>query len=119
MFNVGGLEFGMGFSSMLRNGVTCEALGVYASSLFVILSGSPLSTIRTVLRTKDSQTILGQMTAAQCVNTGLWTAYGLAVRDHFVWGPNIIVSLLFYYKIHIIFFLVFSLIFCDGSTHLF
>lgn len=75
---------------MLRNGVIGEALGVYASSLFIILSGSPLSTIRTVLRTKNSQTILGLMTAAQCVNTGLWTVYGLAVHDHFVWGPNII-----------------------------
>ena len=92
MFHVGGLEFGMGFSSMLRSGVIVETLGVYAASLFIILSGSPLSTIKTVLKTKNSRTILGLLTAAQCVNTGLWTAYGLAVNDHFVWGPNIIVS---------------------------
>lgn len=92
MFNVGGLEFGMGFSSMLRSGVIVETLGVYAASLFIVLSGSPLSTIKTVLKTKNSRTILGPLTAAQCVNTGIWTAYGFAVNDHFVWGPNIIVS---------------------------
>ena len=92
LFHIGGLEFGMGLSSAARSGVIGEALGVYAASLFIVLSGSPLSMIRTVLRTKNSRTILGRLTAAQCVNTGLWTAYGLAVNDHFVWGPNIIVS---------------------------
>lgn len=92
LYNIGGLEFGMGFSSMLRSGVIVQSLGVYAASLFLILSATPLTTIRTILRTKNSQTILGPFTAAQCVNTGLWTAYGVAVNDHFVWGPNIIVS---------------------------
>ena len=92
MFNVGGLSFGMGFSSMLRSGVIVEMLGVYAAFMFLLLSASPLFMIRTVLKTKNSRIILGSLTAAQCVNTGLWTAYGLAVNDHFVWGPNIIVS---------------------------
>ena len=92
LYNIGGLEFGMGFSSMLRSGVIVQSLGVYAASLFLILSATPLTTIRTILRTKNSQTILGPFTAAQCFNTGLWTAYGVAVNDHFVWGPNIIVS---------------------------
>lgn len=92
MYNIGGLEFGMGFSSMLRSGVIVRSLGLYAASLFLILSATPLTTIRTIIRTKNSRTILGALTAAQCVNTGLWTAYGLAVNDYFVWGPNIIVS---------------------------
>eukprot|EP00531_Pseudo-nitzschia_arenysensis_P010603 CAMPEP_0116144074 /NCGR_PEP_ID=MMETSP0329-20121206/15793_1 /TAXON_ID=697910 /ORGANISM="Pseudo-nitzschia arenysensis, Strain B593" /LENGTH=417 /DNA_ID=CAMNT_0003639443 /DNA_START=293 /DNA_END=1546 /DNA_ORIENTATION=+ len=90
MYNIGGLEFGMGFSSMLRSGVIVRSLGLYAASLFLILSATPLTTIRTILRTKSSRTILGSLTAAQCVNTGLWTAYGFAVNDYFVWGPNII-----------------------------
>ncbi len=92
MYNIGGLEFGMGFSSMLRSGVIVRSLGLYAASLFLILSATPLTTIRTILLTKNSRTILGSLTAAQCVNTGLWTAYGFAVNDYFVWGPNIIVS---------------------------
>jgi hypothetical protein len=93
MYRIGGLEFGMGFSSMLRSGVIVQMLGVYAASVFILLGASPLSTISTVLKTKNSKTILGPFTAAQCVNTGLWTAYGLAEMDHFVWGPNIIVSI--------------------------
>ena len=65
------------------------ALGLFASALFVVLSGSPLSTIKTVLSTKSSKSILTQLTFAQVVNTSLWSAYGLAIRDKFVWGPNI------------------------------
>lgn len=63
-------------------------LGLFASGLFIALSGSPLSSIKTVIATRDSSSILGTLTAAQVVNTILWTAYGLAISDTFVWGPN-------------------------------
>ena len=63
-------------------------LGMYASFLFVLLSGSPLSTIKTVVRTKNSKSILTPLTMAQVVNTALWSLYGLAIGDKFVWGPN-------------------------------
>jgi solute carrier family 50 protein (sugar transporter) len=66
-----------------------SALGLYASLLFIILSGSPLSTIKTVVQTKNSSSILTQLTFAQVTNTALWSAYGLAIRDKFVWGPNV------------------------------
>lgn len=65
-------------------------LGMFASALFLILSASPLSTIRTVIATKNSISILGSLTAAQVTNTLLWSIYGLAVSDLFVWGPNAI-----------------------------
>ena len=81
-----------GFSSLLRNSVWAEALGVYASVLFIALCCSPLSTIRAVVQTKNSSSILGRFTAAQCINTALWSLYGLAVNDRYVYGPNIIVS---------------------------
>ena len=68
-----------------------STLGLFASALFIILSGSPLSTIRTVFKTKNSGSILGPLMAAQCINTALWSAYGLAVKDRFVWGPNVVV----------------------------
>ena len=63
-------------------------LGLFASSLFIILSASPLSTIRSVIAKRNSASIMGSLTAAQVTNTFLWTAYGLAVKDRFVWGPN-------------------------------
>lgn len=91
-FNIGGLGFGLGMEFGMRKGIICEALGLYAASLFICLSAFPLLTIGSILRTKNSRSILGPLTAAQCVNTGLWTAYGVASCDYFVWGPNIIVS---------------------------
>ena len=65
------------------------ALGSFASALFIVLSGSPLSTIKTVLSTKNSKSILAQLTFAQITNTALWSAYGLAIKDKFVFGPNL------------------------------
>eukprot|EP00751_Fragilariopsis_kerguelensis_P036795 CAMPEP_0170955734 /NCGR_PEP_ID=MMETSP0735-20130129/33404_1 /TAXON_ID=186038 /ORGANISM="Fragilariopsis kerguelensis, Strain L26-C5" /LENGTH=385 /DNA_ID=CAMNT_0011367759 /DNA_START=212 /DNA_END=1370 /DNA_ORIENTATION=- len=67
-----------------------EVLGMYASLLFILLCGSPLSTIQHVVATKNSSSILGRFTLAQCLNTTLWSVYGLAVNDRFVYGPNII-----------------------------
>jgi solute carrier family 50 protein (sugar transporter) len=80
-----------------------SVLGMFASALFIILSGSPLSTIGKVIKTKNSASILGSFTAAQVVNTSLWSVYGLAVKNRFVWGPNVVVripirkNLCFYY----------------------
>jgi solute carrier family 50 protein (sugar transporter) len=68
-----------------------SALGLFASGLFILLSGSPLSTIKAVFSTRNSGSILGSLTIAQVVNTALWSAYGLAVKNRFVWGPNIVV----------------------------
>jgi solute carrier family 50 protein (sugar transporter) len=67
-----------------------NALGMYASILFVVFCVSPLSTMRTVLLKRDSASILGSLTLTQVVNTSLWSAYGFAVGDSFVWGPNLV-----------------------------
>jgi solute carrier family 50 protein (sugar transporter) len=63
-------------------------LGLYASLLFIVLSGSPLSTIKTVVASKNSESILAPLTVAQVVNKALWSMYGAAIGDRFVWGPN-------------------------------
>jgi solute carrier family 50 protein (sugar transporter) len=65
-------------------------LGIYASGLFIILSGSPLSTINTVLSTRNAGSILLSLTLAQVTNTALWSVYGLAIKDKFVYGPNMV-----------------------------
>jgi solute carrier family 50 protein (sugar transporter) len=65
-------------------------LGLFASGLFCIFSASPLTTIRSVIRTKNSSSILGPFTAAQVTDCALWSAYGLAAKDIFVWGPTVI-----------------------------
>ena len=64
-------------------------LGLFASGLFIVLSGSPLSTIKTVLSTRNAGSILSSLTIAQVTNTALWSAYGFAIGDKFVYGPNL------------------------------
>jgi len=66
-----------------------QMLGSYASLLFVVLSSSPLSTIKTVLSSRSSGSILGFLTMAQVTNCSLWSIYGLAIKDKFVYGPNL------------------------------
>lgn len=63
-------------------------LGMFASALFIVMSGSPLSSIGEVVKTRDSSSILGPMTVAQVINSSLWTFYGFAVNNSFVYGPN-------------------------------
>mmetsp|Transcript_9686 Transcript_9686/g.22768 ORF Transcript_9686/g.22768 Transcript_9686/m.22768 type:complete len:280 (+) Transcript_9686:80-919(+) len=67
-----------------------SALGLFASGVFLILSASPLSTVGKVIASRDSKSILGPLTIAQVVNTTLWSAYGLAIKNRFVYGPNVI-----------------------------
>lgn len=67
-----------------------QALGRYATALCIVLFASPLSTIQTVLKTRDSSSILATMTIAQCANCALWSVYGLwAAKDVYVYGPNL------------------------------
>jgi uncharacterized protein with PQ loop repeat len=94
-----------------------SSLGLFASALFIIMSGSPLSSIGKVIANKDSSTILGPLTIAQVLNSSLWSFYGVAVKNSFVWGPNAIVSsewfcfLCLFVSASILIFLFLSLIF--------
>ena len=81
------------WSYLIFSGMAAAArshfLGLYASAFFIILAASPLSTIKDVIASKDSSSIYGPMTAAQCTNSALWTVYGFfGAKDVFVWGPN-------------------------------
>ena len=65
------------WSYLIFSGMTAAArshiLGLYASVFFIILSASPLSTIKDVVLSKDSASIYAPMTVAQCVNCALWS----------------------------------------------
>jgi solute carrier family 50 protein (sugar transporter) len=52
-----------------------STLALYASFLFIILSGSPLSTIRMVVSTKNSKSILTHLAMTQVINTALWSLW--------------------------------------------
>ncbi len=63
-------------------------LGLYGSLICIVLFASPLATVRDVIATRNSASIYAPLTFAQVINCGTWTAYGLAVGDIWVWGPN-------------------------------
>ena len=70
-------------------------LGLWASALFIVLCSSPLSSMRQIITSRDASSVYAPMTAAQCLNCGLWTFYGVfAIGDVFVWGPNLVGLLL-------------------------
>ena len=63
---------------------------MFATAICILLFSSPLSTIKKVLAQRSSESIYAPATAAQCANCALWTTYGwFAVKDVFVWGPNL------------------------------
>jgi len=71
-------------------GTASSVLGIFASAIGFALCASPLSTIGKVLKTKNASSILAPLTLAQVINATLWGLYGFAIKDKFVWGPNIV-----------------------------
>ncbi|CAJ1953037.1 unnamed protein product [Cylindrotheca closterium] len=65
-----------------------DSLALFASGLFIVMSGSPLSSMGKVIAEKDSSSILGPLTVAQVINSSLWSFYGVAIKNSFVYGPN-------------------------------
>jgi solute carrier family 50 protein (sugar transporter) len=41
------------------------------------------------MSTRNAGSILSSLTIAQVTNTALWSVYGLAIKDKFVYGPNL------------------------------
>eukprot|EP00588_Corethron_pennatum_P020567 CAMPEP_0194311544 /NCGR_PEP_ID=MMETSP0171-20130528/8465_1 /TAXON_ID=218684 /ORGANISM="Corethron pennatum, Strain L29A3" /LENGTH=253 /DNA_ID=CAMNT_0039065643 /DNA_START=143 /DNA_END=904 /DNA_ORIENTATION=- len=71
-------------------GTASSVLGMFAAAIGFALCASPLSTIGEVLKTKNASSILAPLTLAQVMNATLWGLYGFAIKDKFVWGPNIV-----------------------------
>jgi solute carrier family 50 protein (sugar transporter) len=63
-------------------------LGAYGSAICVLLFASPLSTVADVISTRNAASIYAPLTGAQCTNCLMWTVYGLAIGDVWVYGPN-------------------------------
>jgi len=54
----------------------------------VVYYGAPLSTIRKVCKNRNSASLFLPMILANLVNAILWTAYGIAIVDWVLVGPN-------------------------------
>lgn len=63
-------------------------LGWIASTVTVFMFGSPLSTIRIVIQTKNSETISLPLSIMTVLVSGSWFLYGYLIADAFVQVPN-------------------------------
>ena len=62
--------------------------GFTSNAILLVYYVAPLSTIITVVKTKSAATLYWPIAVMQIANGGLWTGYGLAISDPFVWAPN-------------------------------
>ena len=68
--------------------VGATLIGIVSSVVCVMVYASPLTTVAKVLREWDASSIYPPMCFIATVCTLLWTIYGLAVNDGYVWVPN-------------------------------
>ena len=68
-----------------------QLLGYLGCCLAVILVGSPLITLATVIKDKSTASLPILMSLSAFLNSASWSAYGLLVAgDPMIYGPNLI-----------------------------
>lgn len=66
-----------------------QILGLIGCALAVILSGSPLATLKTVIKTKSTAALPFSMSLTTFFNALSWMLYGILVaHDPMIYGPN-------------------------------
>lgn len=74
------------WSKLIFGGATAavrsQVVGSFATAICIILFASPLSTITSVIRTKNSASILAPLTLSQCANCLLWTTCAQHTPEH-------------------------------------
>jgi hypothetical protein len=60
--------------------------------ILLIFYSAPLSALAEVFRTRSSASLYLPFAAMNVVNGLLWTTYGLALGDSFIYGPNMVRS---------------------------
>lgn len=65
-----------------------DIVGIVVNINLTFFYGAPLSTIATVVRTRDSATIHVRTMIMTLANTAFWLVYGLARRDPYISIPN-------------------------------
>jgi solute carrier family 50 protein (sugar transporter) len=78
----------------LRWSGNVSMLGYLAAGTSVALFGSPLSSVKEVLRTRSAASLNGSFILLGCIVSALWTVYGKKLNDNFIMVPNFIGCLL-------------------------
>ncbi|GFR43393.1 hypothetical protein Agub_g4470 [Astrephomene gubernaculifera] len=62
--------------------------GLAGNVVCLIYYAAPLTSMLEVIRSRNSASILVPLTMMNTLNAALWTTYGVAVRDPYIWLPN-------------------------------
>lgn len=68
--------------------------GYVANAFLLVYYSSPLSTMAKVFKEKSAASINALVSSFTVLNGSLWTIYGLAVADKFIWVPNFVGAVL-------------------------
>ena len=67
-----------------------EIIGIIVNINLMFFYGSPLQTLKTVIVEKSSNSIHTPTMVLNCANAGFWAAYGIAISNPVIYGPNCI-----------------------------
>ena len=62
--------------------------GYVANALLLLYYSAPLSTLAQVIATRSAASLYWPLILMNGLNSTMWTIYGFAVTDAFVWAPN-------------------------------
>ncbi len=63
-------------------------IGIIVNINLLFFYGAPLQTIQTVIAEKSSDSIHTPTMILNCTNAGFWGAYGIAINNIVIYGPN-------------------------------
>ncbi|CAN1247522.1 Bidirectional sugar transporter SWEET17, partial [Linum perenne] len=72
----------------LEGGARINAIGFLSSALNIIMYGSPLAAMKTVITTKSVEYMPFFLSFFLFLNGGIWTVYALLTKDLFLGVPN-------------------------------
>lgn len=70
------------------NGREKEIVGIFVNINLLFFYGAPLQTMKTVLVEKRSDSIHTPTMILNCTNAAFWGAYGIAINNIVIYGPN-------------------------------
>ena len=65
-----------------------DVFGLLANTLLMLYYAAPLSVLVKVITTRSAASLYAPLAACSLVNGVMWTSYGFATRDKYVWFPN-------------------------------
>ncbi|GLT37990.1 hypothetical protein SLA2020_122690 [Shorea laevis] len=89
LLDVGFLAAAVLIAQLILNGdLRIDVIGFLGAGLNIIMYGSPLAAMKTVVTTKSVEYMPFLLSLFVCLNGGIWTFYAVLVADYFLGVPN-------------------------------